>query len=1111
MTIVVGVTGRLLTQSFVQSLVDTSPEDTGEGTRQSWMQTHARVVRQLGPVSAPRAILARLAAPLLHALGFDAVVDVLPSGTALVCTARTTTGSAAVVVSPWAERLDTFWRVGVQAARRGGTGWCLLFNGPEMRIVDATRLYSRRFAAFDLTAACEQPTTASVLWRVASATAICKLDGDAASLGAMVAASDGLSAAVCRSLRAGVLAASRETLSALLARDRFARTRLDDAFEQALTIVYRMLFLLFAEARSLVPIWHAVYRESYSIESLRDAAEYSDQTPGLWDALRAIARLAHAGCRAGDLTVNPFNGRLFSPAHTPLAERRGLDDAAARRAVLALSSRSTADRAARERIAYRDLGVEELGAVYETLLDYQPRATLPPKGRRSRSPVVTLEPESGVRKATGTFYTPQAIAEYLVRTTLAPLVRDATPEAILELRVLDMAMGSGAFLVAACRYLAAAYEQSTILSGACRPHDIADTDRAVFRRNVAERCLYGVDVNPMAVQLARLSLWLTTLSAGRPLSFLDHRLVSGDSLLGTWLTHLRRPPTAARRSRPGPLPLFEGRLADNALQSALPLRFSLEAMPDDTLEEARAKELAFAGLARDSHLALWKRIANLWVSSWFDGEPRLLACVFQSLSDDVLAGVRTLNASSVERFLHRSDEVAGTHRFFHWELEFPEVFFDRNGRRLARPGFDAVIGNPPWDMVRADQGDAGTRARARRTAASTIRFTRDSGVYAAQSAGHANRYQLFLERTLDLTRPGGRFGLVLPSGLATDHGSTALRRMLLSRSDVDAIVGLDNHRRIFPIHRSVRFLLLTATAGAPTSHLRCQFGIDSLSGLETLSVDHDQRAFPVQLSTDALGRLSGDALAIPNLRSRMDVVIAERAASLFLPLGHAAGWGVRFGRELNATEDRDAFRAGPLGIPVVDGRHISPFQVDTTRVGRRIGVTEVARRLDVARIGRARLGYRDVASATNRVTLIAAVLPPGCACTHTVFTLRDARSSADQHLLCGLFNSLTVNYLARLRVSTHVTTAIVEWLPLPTRQAAPALCRTIAALARRLSRRHSIDDWARLNASVAQLYQLTADEFVHVLDTFPLIDRSDRDAALEQFKKGVRGVIKDAD
>ena len=267
-------------------------------------------------------------------------------------------------------------------------------------------------------------------------------------------------------------------------------------------------------------------------------------------------------------------------------------------------------------------------------------------------------------------------------------------------------------------------------------------------------------------------------------------------------------------------------------------------------------------------------------------EHRYAACVFQSLSDDVLAGVRTLNASSVERFLHRSDEVAGTHRFFHWELEFPEVFFDRNGRRLARPGFDAVIGNPPWDMVRADQGDAGTRARARRTAASTIRFTRDSGVYAAQSAGHANRYQLFLERTLDLTRPGGRFGLVLPSGLATDHGSTALRRMLLSRSDVDAIVGLDNHRRIFPIHRSVRFLLLTATAGAPTSHLRCQFGIDSLSGLETLSVDHDQRAFPVQLSTDALGRLSGDALAIPNLRSRMDVVIAERAASLFLPLGH---------------------------------------------------------------------------------------------------------------------------------------------------------------------------------------------------------------------------------
>src|SRR5207237_2584529 len=145
------------------------------------------------------------------------------------------------------------------------------------------------------------------------------------------------------------------------------------ALDQALTIVYRVLFLLFAESRGLVPLWHPVYRASYSIESLVRAAAAGNDARGLWDALRAIARLAHSGCRAGDLRVTPFNGRLFAPSRTPLADRRNLDDNLARRAVLAVSTRLAPDRAGRERIAYRDLGVEQLGAVYETLLDYVPR------------------------------------------------------------------------------------------------------------------------------------------------------------------------------------------------------------------------------------------------------------------------------------------------------------------------------------------------------------------------------------------------------------------------------------------------------------------------------------------------------------------------------------------------------------------------------------------------------------------------------------------------------------------------------------------------------------------------------------------------------------------
>src|SRR6185436_18129556 len=167
---------------------------------------------------------------------------------------------------------------------------------------------------------------------------------------------------------------------------------------------------------------------------------------------------------------------------------------------------------------------------------------------RGAAPAVTLVRGFGARKATGSFYTPQPIADYLVRRTLGPLVRDAAPDRILRLRVLDPAMGSGAFLVAACRYLADAYES------------------ALIRR---ERCLYGVDVNPMAVQLARLSLWLATLAADRPLTFLDHHLQTGDSLLGTWMRLIARAPVLRRRTpreRHEPS-LFEDGAVAEALQA----------------------------------------------------------------------------------------------------------------------------------------------------------------------------------------------------------------------------------------------------------------------------------------------------------------------------------------------------------------------------------------------------------------------------------------------------------------------------------------------------------------------------------------------------------------
>ena len=277
---------------------------------------------------------------------------------------------------------------------------------------------------------------------------------------------------------------------------------------------------------------------------------------GLWAALQAIARLAHAGAEAGDLHVTPFNGRLFAPARAPLLDHLALGRRPGGHALDALCFTRASTDGGRQRIAYAELGVEELGSVYESLLDLEPVARDGRcRARRTAAPAVHLRPSaSAARKTTGTFYTPRAIADALVRDTLAPLVDGRSPEQILSLRVLDPAMGSGAFLVSADRFLAAEWERALIERGDVAGDDLSDTDRAATRRLIASRCLFGVDRNPMAVQLAQLSVWLATLASDRPLSFLDHHLVTGNSLVGASpLDVLARPP--ARGRRPEPLPL----------------------------------------------------------------------------------------------------------------------------------------------------------------------------------------------------------------------------------------------------------------------------------------------------------------------------------------------------------------------------------------------------------------------------------------------------------------------------------------------------------------------------------------------------------------------------
>jgi hypothetical protein len=329
---------------------------------------------------------------------------------------------------------------------------------------------------------------------------------------------------------------------------------------------------------------------------------------------------------------------------------------------------------------------------------------------------------------------------------------------------------------------------------------------------------------------------------------------------------------------------------------------------------------------------------------------------------------------------------------------------------------------------------------------------------------------------------------------------------LFAGCDVDALVAIDNRRGVFPIHRSVRFLLLTASRGGPTRSVACRLGLDDPAALEHLGEEPADRSpwFPVHVSPDLLARVSGPDLTVPMVTSREDLRIVERAASLFPPLGSEAGWNARFGRELNASDDRGAFRTAGAGLRLVEGKHLESFRVSLSTCDRSISRSDAADLLPALGYERARLAYRDVASATNRLTLIAAILPARCVSLHTIFCLRTPLPPRAQQFLCGLFNSLVVNFLVRLRVTTHVTTATVERLPIPTAAMAPGAFREIAALARLLSRRDDAVAFARLNANVAQLYQLSAEEFEHVLRTFPLLPKPECDEALKIFVREQR-------
>ena len=629
-------------------------------------------------------------------------------------------------------------------------------------------------------------------------------------------------------------------------RNRFdpANAPLDAIHTNCLILLYRVLFILYAESRGLLPVENPHYAASYSLAALAGTIhETLDRGDPListlnnyWAQLRGLFTLINDGW---DDLIPQYNGGLFNPAHHPFLEEYELgNDTLAR--VIELLTRTENG----ERIVYRDLDVRHLGNIYEGLLEYQPQIAaedlviVSKKGGETVAPpsspgqqvaypegAVYLLTDKGKRKATGSYYTPDYIVRYIVENTLAPLCEGKSVDEILSLKILDPATGSGHFLVGVVDYLA---EKLITHPGATHTTDTAseDTELAYWRRRVVESCVYGVDLNPMAVELAKLSLWLHTVAKGEPLSFLDHHIRCGNSLIGAKIENLSHLPELRRNRRETSETQTEFPMTfpfTNTVATAIGHYLLIEETESRTADQIHAKEHQLD--IAQTMLRFHKGVANLWTSVYFGND------VSRADYHQALNALRNdIDALENLPCYRRAQEIATEKRFFHWEIEFPEVFRDQYGREKDNPGFDVVIGNPPYIRQEA-LGD-------------TKPFLATYQTY----SGIADLYVYFVEQAHELMRKQGRFGMITSNKFMRANYGKGLRLYLSTNATLSEIVDF-GELPVFADAAAMPAIILTQRESVDTQTFR-------FTQIQTLDFDSLQAEIDhigEQLDQDALG------------------------------------------------------------------------------------------------------------------------------------------------------------------------------------------------------------------------------------------------------------------
>ena len=907
----------------------------------------------------------------IHLVGFEVPLDARTKGV------RGAAGAAPhALVQEYLNRTDL-------------TLWGLVSNGRILRLLrDSTSLTRQAYVEFDLEAIFEGELFAdfALLWSVLQRT---RFDGERPAdclleQWTKKAADDGTRA--LDKLRGGVEHAIETLGAGFLAhpangelREALRTGGIDrqDYYRELLRLVYRLIFVFAAEDRRddetgreilLDPAAPedavARYRRFYSSARLRVLAGRRRGTrhPDLWVTQRRVFA-ALGGGGAASIALPDLGSFLFGPSacpHLDGAELRNEDLLDAVRALATIEE----DRRLRL-VDYRNLGAEELGGVYEGLLELHPRIELD-----ANPPRFALGTAAGnERKSTGSYYTPTSLISSLIDTALEPVVDEAVrgktgaqaETALLSLAVVDPAAGSGHFLVAAAHRLAK--RLATIRTGEGEPSPAAMRHSL---RDVIAHCIHAVDINPMAVELCKVSLWLEALEPGRPLTFLDAHIRRGNSLLGTTVELAaagipdrafepiagdEKPIAAAWRKRnaqerSGQQALFEATLEIPTHALAAAAR-KLDALPDDSPAAVAAKGAQFATFLGSPDAVRSRAALDAWCAAFVapkvKGAPEITTSIVRAMAVDPSRAPVAVRSAV--------DGLAAEYAFFHWQIEFPAVF--------ERGGFDVVLGNPPWERVKLAEKEffaerspaiaAARRASERKSLITSLPHTdpdlwdaylaalrraeaealllRASGRYPRGGRGDINTYAVFVEAMRAACGPRGRLGVIVPTGIATDDTTKYLFGDLVSTGSLASLYSFENEEFIFrDVHHATKFCLLTITGDglAPTADL--VFFARQVSDLEQL-----ERHF--QLTPDEFELLNPNTRTCPTFRSHEDSELAKsiyRRVPIFVDERNPSDgnpWGVSFMTMFHMTNDSALFRDSPAEnrLPLYEAKMIHQF------------------------------------------------------------------------------------------------------------------------------------------------------------------------------------------